>query len=863
MVVNVKLLAETFNRQGAASIDENNNHVKLGGKSSISSMSNRAPLQARSVNVIGNSTSAQSLSTIGGMPMKKLPSIEKSNSVKNVRIENRAFASSKQSQSETPASSEDEKEDAESSTIAEVGQNFPTTLSSAQSGKVESISEEVESKSVPPKRPEKHHRATASKSSSTAKTSSSKSSSSDDFETITIEEQRRNPNGSGHTTHRYLRGRLLGKGGFAKVYLCTALDTNKNYAVKVVPKANLVKTRARQKLIQAIRYMHENNVIHRDLKLGNLFLDKLVNIKVGDLGLATRLETSDEKRKTICGTPNYIAPEVIEGDKEKRGHSFEVDIWSMGVIIFTCLVGKPPYESKDVKATYQRILANDYKFPSEVQISHQAKDLISSMLQTNPGKRPTLDEITVHPFFTKSGMKLPKHLPSSVTHVAPVWVTDEDGNLVATKQSDDDLAIAPHTSKSNPSLRVLGAKDPNTRSEKPNNIEKFQSGRSQGGRSGNYPSSERSRPEKAEHQIQVSKVPSQKFEIFDEHDEHKNTRRPTRADLSEKDPAHELMTKIAGWHLGGKNADNTEHSDATSNRKEAATADYQSSSNPPRAPRSSAQIPPTLVNEKGMGGGEDQMVLKDMHMRLKNGLEEGKRSTAAKGNISPVKETIGTTWVARYVDYTSKYGLGFLLSDGSSGVYFNDSTKAVIGQKGKSFQYVERRKAATSANTETNNEQARYHEYFCETHTLDSYPGSLQKKVTLMSHFRNYLVEQQKRADDSEIGADVLGIAGLSIDLGDDDEEGDASTLVHLKKWVRTKHAILFRLSDNTVQVVFYDHTEVILTPDLRHVTYVDKMKGRNAYNLDDALAGDNAELTKRLKYARDIVHQLIVGSKR
>jgi serine/threonine protein kinase len=142
-----------------------------------------------------------------------------------------------------------------------------------------------------------------------------------------------------------------------------------------------------KQLIQAIRYMHENNVIHRDLKLGNLFLDKLVNIKVGDLGLASRLETSDEKRKTICGTPNYIAPEVIEGDKEKRGQSFEVDIWSMGVIVYTCLVGKPPYESKDVKATYQRILANDYKFPSEVQISQQAKDLISSMLQTNPGKR--------------------------------------------------------------------------------------------------------------------------------------------------------------------------------------------------------------------------------------------------------------------------------------------------------------------------------------------------------------------------------------------------------------------------------------------------------------------------------------------
>ena len=68
-------------------------------------------------------------------------------------------------------------------------------------------------------------------------------------ENIVVEEKRRKTNGDGYTIHRYLRGRLLGKGGFAKVYLCTALDTNKNYAVKIVPKANLVKTRARQKVI--------------------------------------------------------------------------------------------------------------------------------------------------------------------------------------------------------------------------------------------------------------------------------------------------------------------------------------------------------------------------------------------------------------------------------------------------------------------------------------------------------------------------------------------------------------------------------------------------------------------------------------
>jgi polo-like kinase 1 len=69
-----------------------------------------------------------------------------------------------------------------------------------------------------------------------------------DSDSVVIEEKRRRPHGDGYSVHRYLRGRLLGKGGFAKVYLCTALDTNKNYAVKIVPKANLVKERARQKV---------------------------------------------------------------------------------------------------------------------------------------------------------------------------------------------------------------------------------------------------------------------------------------------------------------------------------------------------------------------------------------------------------------------------------------------------------------------------------------------------------------------------------------------------------------------------------------------------------------------------------------
>jgi polo-like kinase 1 len=160
-------------------------------------------------------------------------------------------------------------------------------------------------------------------------------------------------------------------------------------------------------IILALKYLHSHRIIHRDLKLGNLFLNDKMEIKLGDFGLATKLDFDGEKKRTICGTPNYIAPEVLEG---KAGHSYEVDIWSLGVIIYTLIIGKPPFETSDVKTTYSRIRKNAYAFPEHVIISEGAKDLISKILIGDPKMRPTLDEICAHEFFNNGG-SIPKTLP--------------------------------------------------------------------------------------------------------------------------------------------------------------------------------------------------------------------------------------------------------------------------------------------------------------------------------------------------------------------------------------------------------------------------------------------------------------------
>eukprot|EP00985_Skeletonema_marinoi_P018590 scaffold10417_cov137-Skeletonema_marinoi.AAC.14 len=576
-----------------------------------------------------------------------------------------------------------------------------------------------------------------------------------------ITEHRKRPNGDGYTVHQYMRGKLLGKGGFAKVYQVTSLDTNKIYAAKIVPKANLVKNRARQKIIDAVSFMHDSNVIHRDLKLGNLFLSKTMNIKVGDFGLAVRVDSSDEKRKTICGTPNYIAPEVINGNKEKREHSFEVDIWSMGVICFTMLVGKPPYESKDVKSTYRRILNNEYSFPKG-KVSSDARAFISSMLQSDPSLRPSLTELRQHAFISHN--QIPGSLPSSCTYSAPSWSTDEFGELQVVNPTS---ALDINISNSAPAPQAKPASSA-----------------------------------------------SSKFAIYDEV---QSTSKPA---VSNDDRViNKLSECVASCRIDDDEVREPPPSSATSQDPKPSPA-AANSDEVSELERMHSNLDVCLANFERIQNGGGKMEARAIAM-----VEESK-------------------WVSRFVDYTSKYGLGFLLNDGSSGVYFNDSTKAVLSASSDSFIYIERRKSNSDSTSEP-----------LATYTLSDYPeDTLKKKVTLLQHFRNYLSEQQKRAEDT----------GETQPITSDSTKSKApEDMVYMKKWIKTKHAMLFRLSNDTVQVQFNDETQVLISSEGNLITFVDKEKNRTLHSISDIANNQQTDVSKRLKYAKEILSQLISGTKR
>jgi polo-like kinase 1 len=628
---------------------------------------------------------------------------------------------------------------------------------------------------------------------------------------------------------KYVKGRLLGKGGFAKCFEFTCQDTKKIYAAKVVVKASLVKSRAKQKLIseikihkalhnqnivgfehyfedtenvyilleichnqslnellkrrktlteievqcfcvqliKALKYLHSHRIIHRDLKLGNLFLTDKMELKVGDFGLATKLEFEGEKKRTVCGTPNYIAPEILDG---KIGHSYEVDVWSLGVIIYTLIIGKPPFETQDVKTTYKRIKMNSYSFPERAVISDAAKSLITEILNSDPLKRPSLEQMINSDFFNL-GVSIPKLLPTSTLACPPSlsyirqFMPEAGSNGIVQKPLSSTQRFS----------GVPGSVDIKDFQVNPNNKISTDRNKMQGFSSNNRPDTQQG-----------------------------DTNRPLTTNYMSNKAANLQSNILKG--------------DTTKNITGGVSTQQ------------------TGLNQNDKRGKTSSGVYMTTNGNLNSNISSTNNTTNLVG---------ADIWVKKWVDYSSKYGLGYLLSNGFTGVFFNDSSKIILNPIGWTFNYIERRPSDKQE--------------IVSTHSLSDYPKDLQKKVTLLQHFRSYL-----EGDTNNIGADLKAtnpISASPIEGGNDkvDESGKKNlSFVYVKKWMRTKHAIMFRLSNKIVQVCFQDHTEIILSSESRVVTYVNKKGDRLTYPLSNALESNNSEMTKRLKYTKDILTHML-----
>jgi len=147
-------------------------------------------------------------------------------------------------------------------------------------------------------------------------------------------------------------------------------------------------------LCDALGYLHNKGIVHRDLKPENILLatpDNDAAIKIADFGLA-RMISQTTMMKTACGTPGYVAPEVLQN---KGYDSGAVDVWSTGVILYILLCGFPPFYEEELPALFDQILKGRYDFPSPWwdNISKGAKDLVRAMLTVDPKKRITAENV--------------------------------------------------------------------------------------------------------------------------------------------------------------------------------------------------------------------------------------------------------------------------------------------------------------------------------------------------------------------------------------------------------------------------------------------------------------------------------------
>ncbi|XP_019191379.1 PREDICTED: CBL-interacting serine/threonine-protein kinase 9 isoform X5 [Ipomoea nil] len=216
-----------------------------------------------------------------------------------------------------------------------------------------------------------------------------------------------------------------------KIYIVLEYANGGELFDKIARHGRLKEDEARgyfQQLINAVDYCHSRGVYHRDLKPENLLLDSFGILKVSDFGLSAlpKQVREDGLLHTACGTPNYVAPEVL-ADKGYNGTS--ADVWSCGVILFVLMAGYLPFDEPNLTVLYRRIQKASFAFPS--WFSSSSKKLIKRILDPNPVTRITIPEILKNDWF-KKGYKPPHFQPDEDVTLDDVDAVfnDSEENLV-------------------------------------------------------------------------------------------------------------------------------------------------------------------------------------------------------------------------------------------------------------------------------------------------------------------------------------------------------------------------------------------------------------------------------------------------
>ncbi|XP_023858891.1 serine/threonine-protein kinase PLK2 [Salvelinus sp. IW2-2015] len=600
----------------------------------------------------------------------------------------------------------------------------------------------------------------------------------------------------------YCRGKVLGKGGFAKCYEMTDLSTSKVYAAKIIPHTRVSKPHQREKIdreielhrvlhhkhivhfyhhfedkdniyilleycsrrslahilkarkvltepevryylrqiVSGLKYLHEQEILHRDLKLGNFFVSESMELKVGDFGLAAKLESAGNRKKTICGTPNYLSPEVLN----KQGHGCESDVWALGCVMYTMLLGRPPFETTNLKETYRCIREARYSLPSS--LSPQAKQLISSLLAKTPEDRPHLDHILRHEFFTQGFV--PERLPASCCHSAP------DFHVSSPAKSFFKKAAA---------ALFGGKRDKVKYYETLNQLTK-----------------EEEEIYKLRHDLKKTVISQQTKQITEDgRPLSPSAGRPVAPSTEGLPPTtRDTIRLIVRGSLGSCSSSSECLEDSTA-----------------------GSVAETVASV------------------LRGCLENMPKADDLPKGI----ECSNLQWVTKWVDYSNKYGFGYQLSDHIVGVLFNNGTHmSLLADKKTVHYYAELGQ--------------------CSVFSTSDVPEHFVGQVTVLKYFAHYMEENLMDGGDLVSQADTH------------------KPRLYLLQWLKSDRALMMLFNDGTFQVNFYhDHTKIILCTQREEylLTYINEERVSSTFRLSSLLtSGCPADLRQRMDYSLNMLLQ-------
>lgn len=623
------------------------------------------------------------------------------------------------------------------------------------------------------------------------------------------------------------------------VYVLLEMCSNQSLADMIHHRRNITETEARFYFVQilgAVAYMHARGIIHRDLKLGNIFLDKDMNLKVGDFGLAAKIDNKTPRRYTICGTPNYISPEIL---LRPHAHGFESDMWAIGVILYAMLVGRPPFQDRNVDQIYESIKRHVSCFPdpplhtlvgAHHNVSTEARDLITSLLDPNPDKRPSIEQCLRHEWLTQGSFvaEIPPsaRVKSSIFHATPEesvrnlrYALAKNGLDRLNQQNDVDVegvnsddirnlntsnilppSISPPSTKDKYKPVVVSGSAVSDSKRVPDYDSPVVG---QKYRDVNLNAKEVAESPVAPRGSAASMAPSGTYdEWYRQRVVTRNTNTGTVADRNQ------LM-----WDTASTNTNS-----AKSSRGVPPTATRTSTLDPKLESRLDPRMDPKgkgLANMQQLAGqqrpasSEARDVIGPLTESIKMTLQNLREAIICDFNeLEPTtmytSHTDQPTVVTRWADFEKNWGVSYCLSDGSVSILFRDKTSMRMDPVYMTYAYYE---SASKPGLVT------HHRVPSDTKDPRS-----AKKLDVLNYVKRYM--------DNELGHAIEPVrAG-----------GDASDGVIVNALHKNRDYIMFTLTDGTLQFNFKDHFKLILYDNGTRLGLVTDQHMFFAWNLHGAI---------------------------